>query len=992
MLLWGLLVGSCTGLAAQNARHPAYIRYGVNDGLPNKELYCVMRDREGFIWFGTDAGVARFDGHHMRVYDSRDGLPDKAILQIRQDRTGRIWFFTASGQLSYLRDRHFYSAQNDSVLAALTCKNAIISFHEDANGDIYFGSMGGEIKCLRKNGCAESLTDLIQPRWVLAFASYQHMIVAGSMLAGHISVDTLDAHHGIRCVDVSISGSYTSSFPIKGIFHSNGEFWCTTGRKVMIVPPSGDARYYEGNIPEITKGRIVYVGENRDGKVWIGTSKGAFLFANSHLEQGPIMRVLPHDEVRYVMEDEENGTWFATTQGAVFIPNHDIKVGFHPSYPFGDLEVRSMERTHDGKYLAAVFPIGFFLLDNNLHVLRHWPTNPDSLFELPLGVHQVDAQTLYTTSISKTFILKDGDLEEVQRLVYADYQAYRDSLCICTSYGWYIVDPKLRNTYLWGSKELPIRDSRQPQRCYELETDTQGRLWIANTTGIFRYEKGRLDEMVQAKPYMQGKTLCMQADPSGGMWIGTNSNGLLYAWEDSVWRISAADGLAADQINDIDIAADGTIWTAASGGISRIRFNRKTHASVIDNLYSEGGLPNQSATQILVAGDSVLVVMGPQVLVFSQRLLDETPRPPTPKLLSLSVMGLDTLLQDGLQLPYGSGNLLFKFTAIGFRGRRDIAYRYRLQGEAEPWTQTDGEEISFVALPPGEYTFELQAKSQGSTWSTATAHLRFQILKPYWQRAWFIVLSVLALLGGGMLVVAWIFFQAKRRNERRQRLVQAEHRALVTQMNPHFISNSLQSIQSYFINRDLETANDYMADFSELMRSILDSSRTYCTTLSSELRLIQLYLQMEQMRTSDGFDFEIVVDPTIQADRFLLPPLLLQPFLENAIWHGIVPKGRRGKVRIQIEPVQDAIRVMIIDDGIGRTASQAAKAKLITTRKSHATDIVHERIELLNQHRKLPFKFWIVDREDAEGRPEGTTVFFILPSNFKESHDQNHPD
>lgn len=990
--MWAILWMITLGVLPAQSRHPAYIRYGVNEGLPNQELYCVMRDREGFIWFGSDAGVARFDGHHMRVFDSRDGLPDRAVLQIQQDRKGRIWFFMPSGYLSYAYNGRFYNSDNDSTLAKLTCRNTILSYYEHSSGDLYFGSMGGEVKCLHPDGNVEVIYPVPHPRWVVAFAERNRLTIAGSLVTGYIAVDTVQGLHGVFCEPNNLFVSSANNFPIKGLFHTNGEFWISFGLHVLIMRPGMPTRHYHAELPGLAQGRIVYLGETKEGHVWIGTSRGAYLYANSHLEQGPMNHVLPKDEVRYVLEDGDNGTWFATTLGAVYMPDQGIRIAFHPDYLGEDLAIRGLERTANGNYMAAVYPLGFYLLDSLLRPLQTWRTDPDSMFDLPLAVFALDSATTYATSVSQTFMVKPPQLKPIQALVYADYEHYKDSLCLCTSFGWYLVDPTMHQTHLWGSKELPIRTSRQPERCYEAETDRQGRLWIANTRGLSYYQDGVVHEMEAARPYLRGKILDLVADPVQGVWVGTVAHGLLYIDGDSVVQFSEVGGLVDIQVNSIDIDPHGDVWVGTPHGVSRIQYDRRHKTSQIDNLYSGGSLPNHAISKILVQGDSVLVVTQSEVLIFSQRLFDAAVSPPIPKLLSLSVMGKDTLPVDGLRLDYGDNNLLFRFTAIGFRGGQKIEYRFRVRGDKEPWTISTGEEISFVSLPPGEYAFELQAKTPGTPWSAQAAVLRFEVSKPYWQKAWFIVLLVFAILGSILLIVFWIFYQVKRRNERRQRLVQAEHRALVTQMNPHFISNSLQSIQSYFINRDLETANDYMADFSELMRSILDSSRSSTTTLQSELRLIRLYLQMERMRTSDGFDFQITVDPAIQPDRFTLPPLLLQPFLENAIWHGIVPKGQQGQIDIYIEPVEDTVRIVLNDDGIGRTQSQAAKAKLIKTRKSHATDIVRERIELLNQHRKSQFKFWIVDRVDPEGQPAGTTVIFILPTNFKEPHDQNHPD
>jgi ligand-binding sensor domain-containing protein len=982
VILGWLLAGSVLG---QVTRHPAYIRYGVKEGLPNREVYCVTKDREGFIWIGTEDGIARFDGHRFVSYGTQDGLPDKAILQIKEDREGRLWLITASGSLGYQKAGRFYNRENTPVLGDLACKNTIICCWQHPNGDIYFGSMGGEAKVLHSDGTVEQLYPLGNSHWVLAFDAVGKTPIAGSTTYHFAGVDTLGAKRGQRCELMGRQPS-ASVFPIKGLFTANGDFWVSFGRTIYILPAHGTPQLYENNIPGISRGRIVYLGAAQDGKVWVGTSKGAYLFADADLSRGPILQVMPEDEVRAVHEDGEDGLWLATTLGLVHIPNLAIRVGFEPPVKFEHAELKDLELTHEGDFWVAASPSGFYALNRYLKPLQQLAVHPDSLWDIPVQIHRVHDSLFYLGTEHNLFEWTGSQFEKTQPNNYADFQNYGDSLCICTSFGWYLVDPRRAKEVLWGSGQLKTRGSRQPERCYHLERDTEGRLWIANASGIYCYQHGQVHKIKAAEPYLRGKPLSMRSDPSGGMWVGTDGSGLFYIQNDACFRVGTREGLVSNQISDVHVAHDGTVWIASPEGISRLRGDRLRKTLRIDNMRREAGLPDLPVKKIIGQGDSVLVVMGNQILVFSQSLLDHPTPAPVPRLLSANVMGRDSAMEEGVSLPYELNSIGFRYTAIGFKSGDNITYRYRLL-PSKVWITTTSGEANFVALNAGDYIFELQTKALGTQWSRYTAHASFHIQKPWWKTLWFLFLAIFSLIGCLGVVIWWLLSQYEAVHDRRQRLVRAEHLSLVNQMNPHFISNSLQSIQSYFINRDLETANDYMADFGELMRCILDSSRTYCTTLSSELNLVRLYLQMERMRTSDGFNFRIEVDPAIQADSFLLPPLLLQPFLENAIWHGIVPRGKNGLIEIVIQTDTDGIQVLLRDNGIGRDESQAAKAKFLKTRKSHATDIVRERLDLLNQRRKPQFKFWITDRVDAQGLAAGTDVVFVLPFNFKESND-----
>jgi ligand-binding sensor domain-containing protein len=971
-------------------RHPSYIRYGVEEGLPDKELFCVTKDEDGYIWFGTDNGVARFDGHNMQAFNSQDGLLDKAFLQIYQDRAGRLWFFSSTGRVTIRENDHFYSGQGHKLLRDMRITNTVLSVLEDDRGNMYLGSMSGTISKIDPEGHFKEIYNPGMPKWVIALKKDPKKgILAGIVESLNFSIDSLECKAQIFCSPHVVTAQ-NDNYPFKGFFHSNGELWASSGRYLVVMRPDQTSRSIELDDFGIISGKIVYLGETSSGKVWVGTTRGAYLFANSQLHKGPESHVLPEDEVRYVLDEGEAGIWMATTKGAVYFPNLAIQMAYESGGEGQDGEIVGFQPIDGGGYLLANDVNGFVHLDAQLKVQQAWPRGMRA-YDNPRYIHRLHDGSIYATAEQGMLRWKQNTLVPVQPYLFTDFEALKDSLCICTTFGWYLVDPKQEAQVQWGSQQLPVRNSRQPQRCFQVTVDQQSRLWVANALGVFYVENNQITAHPKGDVDRTSRVVGMEADPVAGVWLATNGRGLIFLHPDGAFQLQESDGLASNQINNIDVDVEGTLWLGTTKGISRVRVDRRRLHYRIDNLRREGGLPRHSVSQVLALGDSIFATIGSQVLAMSQDLFDQPTTPPTPKLLQLHVMGRDCVVTDSLVLLFRHNAISIRYTAIGYKSGDNISYRYRLRPGEQAWSQTSSEEISLAALSAGNYKFELQAKALGSDWSTETATLSFVVLRPYWQRSWILWVLIVSFIGSITLVSWALARQSKRRNERRRRLVQAEHRALVAQMNPHFISNSLQSIQSYFINRDLETANDYMADFGELMRCILDSSRTYCTTLSSELRLIQLYLQMEQMRTSDAFTFEIVVDPAIQAERFLLPPLLLQPFLENAIWHGIVPKAQLGKISIYIEPVEDAVRVVVTDDGIGRRQSLAAKAKQVTTRKSHATDIVRERIELLNQRRKVLFKFWIVDRENSEGQPTGTTVIFILPNNFKESHDQNHP-
>ena len=207
-----------------------------------------------------------------------------------------------------------------------------------------------------------------------------------------------------------------------------------------------------------------------------------------------------------------------------------------------------------------------------------------------------------------------------------------------------------------------------------------------------------------------------------------------------------------------------------------------------------------------------------------------------------------------------------------------------------------------------------------------------------------------------------------------------ELKALRAQMNPHFIFNALNSIKSFNLNHDTEGANFYLTKFSKLIRQVLDNSRNEKITLKSELETLVLYLDMENMRVGDKFDYHINIDTEVETDFVEIPPMLIQPYIENAIWHGLVHKEGQGNIRIDIQFKNDThLIINILDNGIGREKAMALKSKTGTTHKSFGMKITAERLDIIKQLYNIEAKINFEDLKNADGSAAGTKVTLEIP-------------
>jgi len=277
-------------------------------------------------------------------------------------------------------------------------------------------------------------------------------------------------------------------------------------------------------------------------------------------------------------------------------------------------------------------------------------------------------------------------------------------------------------------------------------------------------------------------------------------------------------------------------------------------------------------------------------------------------------------------------------------------------------------------------------------WFKSTEPLEFTIHPPFWVRWWFIaILIFLATMAAYYMIrkrITSIRSQeaAKRQNEVQlitlnHDLAKSQLTALRAQMNPHFIFNTLNSVQRYILKGDVDQANKYLSKFSRLQREVLDNSSLDFIALEKEIDILELYLQMEQLRFDDNFEFQIVVHPAIDTSEIQIPPMIIQPFIENAIWHGLMP--RSGHKRVEIEftlNTEELLLCRIVDNGIGRLASARLKAHRGNT-PQHAPkglSLVLERLQILEHLYRHPYQVSVLDRSDSSGVVCGTEVVLSL--------------
>lgn len=330
-----------------------------------------------------------------------------------------------------------------------------------------------------------------------------------------------------------------------------------------------------------------------------------------------------------------------------------------------------------------------------------------------------------------------------------------------------------------------------------------------------------------------------------------------------------------------------------------------------------------------IAGDkeNIYIATNSGLTIFNYRHYKPVTSPPPVYITALRVMARDTVVNPMYRLKYNQNFISVQFLGISYLDGEEMTYKCRLRGLSDEWIKTTNSQIDYAFLPPGKYVFEVLAVNSNGLAGEQPAAIAFTILRPYWKTWWFIALMILMVAGLIVTVYLLRMKQVKEENTLRNDLLWYRQQALSKQMDPHFVFNTLNSIQSYIINNDRLMSSQYLAKFAKLMRQILNNSQQQAIPLSDELSAIRIYLELESLRFQQKFNYDINIDPDIQPELCYIPAFLIQPFVENAIWHGIMGIDRVGYLKIDLimNPGEEYITCMIEDNGKGRKAVDGRK-------------------------------------------------------------------
>lgn len=911
-LLYYFLFGYAIIGAAQNP-HPAFRQYKTDDGLPDLVVYQAFQDRKGYMWFGTNNGVCRFNGYTFERFpapESEKTLNYFSAFDFQEDTLGRIWFNKGSGSLYYIEQDsiHVYP-HNDSI--------QIYNFRIGANfyvegagervfmelhrlGIVEVNSDGGhqlhtakpsshQIALEMKNDFILHTNSPRPMKWVnsSAFQGLQpplDIVKAGKRTTWEKFPETVKQRYSRITLLKLSDNDYLLQRAFKLFYIQNdtitwhipyteevletlqakdGSFYfCMHHNKGLRKYNSLDAirtGVYDQLLDNAT---VTWATEDQNGGLWVTTlGKGVFYTANPNMLVYDQNTGLSSNNVQSITLDQKGGGYIGLQNGEVLYVDDKPNAPTSLTTPSGYLYFVFYDASREGLWLGK--NSGFFKLQSNeLRIYRYFSTSGEKL----------------GSSISR----------------FAHLSKNGHTLWGANSAGFGTFDLKQEKFTDLSLEYLP------PKRIYAIHEAMDGTVWIGGQEGLQRWKNKELQEPKPSLPLLKEYVSQIEQLPDSTLVLGYMGAGIGFWKDSSVVQLTVADGLTFNQIGKLYVDDQGVVWAATVQGLNRITIVSDSTFE-IKRYTTADGLPSNVVHDVKINKDFIWIATGEGLVKMPRVATKQTNAIPVIESIKVDGTAQNTTA-DG-KFGYQQNNISLTFFTLNFRQAGRIEYRYRLLPDAN-WTTTTSLRADYPSLPPDDYVFEVASRQEDGSWGAANVY-RFSIQAPFWQTWWFILLCIGIALATVYGIYTYRLRQIQKTNAIEKEIDALKRSALQAQMNPHFIFNCLNSIQNFIALNDKENATMFLGRFAKLVRSTLNASVQEKVSLEEELGLLENYLALEQLRFKNKFNYCINLEDGIDQFDTEIPPLLIQPFVENAIVHGLKGKTEKGMINIDFTKLEE---------------------------------------------------------------------------------------
>lgn len=930
-------------------------QFTVEDGLPSSYVYDLAQDKEGFIWISTEGGLCRFNGSRFERDPIEEGL-SSTVVELDIDSMGNLWFVDLTSQIGNYKNGKVNWVEGIDPSSYLQ----FVQYREDKHGNDWFLTEF-TVRVRIKNEEGKTPYEIKYEREDINRAEI--LLETPDTVMYIVSMDGVGKFKNYRLSFSPFENPF-SVIPTNGVFF-NDKILFSVDEELFFFNPSNDS--LSKAFPEYEKhinSEILYILYDKDN-LWISTRlDGVLLIKNIHNSNPVINKFLDGTIVGSILKDQYDGYWMSTEgEGLFYLPNIETKI----------IAERNSRRilTTLSEFHPDKIVLGFD--DNLVKVL-------DSDFEVVYkGYLRLDGEKIYEI---ENDVEKNGMWFASSKLCWMD-STFQISPIWKMSY-FKAVRLNSENQLWYGTSnaagyldENYNRFDVLKERTYAVLPVKEKAAWLGSIQGLYYTENG--NTQLTEIPALHKDIHDLQMGPDSMLWIATLGDGVYLYKEDSIHHhFNVETGLLSNHCTKI-LLDDQYAWVATNLGVSQILL---TDYSKIFTITKDEGLPSIEINdlvkfqgQLLVATNKGLAVV-PDSSNFYQA-------PVSLHLSNIKIQEKDTLIHEEYNLDHSQNNIKIEFEGVSLRNADFLKYQYQLEGIDGGWVTTKLGVAQYPKLPSGSYTFRVKAKTSNSDWSKEQV-IQFNIAKAYWEKWWFYLGLVLFAGALGAIFIRALLEEFRRRNEIHQQLKTSQLIALRARMNPHFLFNALNSIQELIIRNDKRSANRYLAKFSRLMRNILNMSDKDEVALQTEIESLELYLSLEALRFEKDFEYRFDIAPGVNTQEVKIPSMLIQPYVENAVIHGLMHRKGLKKLFINFKWERPYLVAVVEDNGVGRKRAKEIQIDNGRPHFSTGMSLTKNRLDLLNSAQQDSLSVVVDDLKDKAGKAIGTrvTIYIALEQSF----------
>lgn len=939
-------------------QNPFYLSIDKTAGLPSNSVYDIFQDSKGFMWFATGKGICRYDGSTFKTFTS-DEQTSKSGSCIAEDSLGRIWYSNFDGYLYYVENGILKSLKQPTSLGYFRfgiIKDNLFLIQPDA-------VLVYDLKTLK----IKSKIGVSDKQISFSFATPEKFYVVGAFLY------EFNSSKGYK--------KYT--LPDQFFKEINGPIMSYWNHKLVINSKSNNIyyRFENGKFTKSTFNTNTNFNQNTsitDNSIWICTTNGII---KNDLLTNQTVTYFKDQNISYLFRDKHKNYWISTlNKGVLFIED------FENNYI--DLQPRplSLSLGKNEVYLGAEKDLIYKLDCTKLKVEKIFETENNH------ATSQIFADTitdkLFFTSYKFNILNKNNQITNDYSIAVKDVKKVDDKYFSFAASGimgifyidennkssWdFIFDKNKSEKFSGFNQSILLNNSNGKSTEFNPINNT---IYYATNNGLMAVTNdGNSFEIKHEKQTKYFVKIQRFKDKI----IGLDTTEKLFEIDskNQIKPFSLPDFINDEKFSRFYIC-ENYCYLFASNGVYEYDFRTKKAQKVLS-------LSNDFEVTDVVLKNNQLLFATSKGIVIKKRT--EIGNYPKPKLIinEVQVNGKQREINALPSLKPNENDVTINFSTLSFIPNEGYSVSYKINNSDWKTLDSSTKNLKLSALSSGNYTIQLAINYNNQ--KIDFQQIKFEIKKPFWLSYLFILISSLFIL---LAFYAFYKFQIRKiekqnqilleKNELEKNLNLSTLKAIKSQMNPHFFYNALNTIQSYILANDKKQAVTYLSKFSSLTRNILEMTEKEFISLSEEITTMSLYLDIEKARFDEDFEYEINTENIPDLD-YKIPSMLLQPYVENAVKHGLLHKSGLKKLAIVFSKNNDKIRIEIDDNGIGRQKSAELNAIKNKNHNSFATNAMQNRIDLLNKNKTNKITINFIDKLNQSKQSLGTTVVIEIPIN-----------